>query len=424
MLDRISAPQTNFDIKLPFQLPQATKILSTSNFPFYVLNMGSQDVIRIEWIFENNPEFEKIKGITFFSFKMLLESIKNYTSFQLQEEIASLGAFIDIAIFDERTIITAHCMPKCALEISLLVSKMINEAMFLDSDFQLLKDRTIKNLEISLQKNSYLAQQKFKSQVFGENHPLGKNLIPADLINITIEDLIYFYNEQIVKTLSHCILSGKIEPSLAKEITNINFSSTFKDEKSTQLKIVASNLKPIETYFQKDSSVQTSIRLGCITIPRTHPDFHKLNVTNTVLGGYFGSRLMQNIREDKGYTYGISSSIVSHNGFSYFVIGSDVVKEKANDTIKEINYEIKRLAETSIDDEELQSVKNYLIGHFLNNINSPFSISDKNKFIAHLHLGPDYYNNYLMTLINIKKEDISEMTKKYLQVPLISVLVG
>ena len=118
----------------------------------------------------------------------------------------------------------------------------------------------------------------------------------------------------------------------------------------------------------KDDAVQACLRIGRPIFNKTHKDYTTLHLFNLILGGYFGSRLMQNIREDKGYTYGINSIIISHLEGGHFVIVSEVGKDVCKDAINEILKEIKRLREELVPDEELKLVKNYISGEMLRNL--------------------------------------------------------
>jgi predicted Zn-dependent peptidase len=154
--------------------------------------------------------------------------------------------------------------------------------------------------------------------------------------------------------------------------------------------------------------------LGTQIINRSHPDYQKFLVTNEILGGFFGSRLMKNIREDKGFTYGIGASVNVFEHEAYMVIGTDVKKEVANQTFEEIEKEIKMLQTTLVDEEELAIVKNYILGSFMGSINTPFSLIDKYKTLHYSNLNYDYYDRYYETISQISAETVREIAQQYL----------
>jgi predicted Zn-dependent peptidase len=178
-------------------------------------------------------------------------------------------------------------------------------------------------------------------------------------------------------------------------------------------------------YSEKQESIQSAIRIGRKMFNKTHPDFSGMSILSTILGGYFGSRLMSNIREDKGYTYGIGSALVSLAQGGYFFIATEVGAGVTVPTLKEIYYEINRLQEEPVKEEELKIVKNYLAGAFMRSIDGPFAQADKWKGIYYYGLNYDYYERYLETLRTISPQTIQGLANKYLgKNELTEVVVG
>ena len=178
------------------------------------------------------------------------------------------------------------------------------------------------------------------------------------------------------------------------------------------------------TIVKKDA-VQSSIRMGGPTIPMGHPDYQKLLVANEIIGGYFGSRLMKNIREKKGYTYGIYSYMGRMRFGSYFAIASDVKKEFRRDAIQEIIHELNTIIENSVSDKELDTVRNYMLGEFISGINTPFALMSKFKTLLLNKIGGDYYSQLYDTINGIGPRDVQEMASKYFQPDsMVKVVVG
>ena len=143
-------------------------------------------------------------------------------------------------------------------------------------------------------------------------------------------------------------------------------------------------------------------------------DYHLMRVVNTILGGYFGSRLMRNIREERGLTYGISSGIITMEDAGYLVIGTDVKKQFTQLAIDEVYREIERLRLEPVSAVELRTVKNYLAGKLLNSVDTPFALAEKFKNIYLYGLTYGFYQNYLKTLNDITPEVIQTVANRYL----------
>ncbi|MCY7291959.1 MAG: insulinase family protein, partial [Ferruginibacter sp.] len=160
--------------------------------------------------------------------------------------------------------------------------------------------------------------------------------------------------------------------------------------------------------------VQGAIRIARPFLNRHHPDFMKVSVLNTVFGGFFGSRLMSNIREDKGYTYGIHSYVQNHIHNSAWMISTEAGKDVCEATIEEIYKEMKLLREDLVDEEELMLVRNYLIGTILGDLDGPFQIMGRWKNLILNNLDGDYFYRSIETIKTISAEDLRDLAKKYL----------
>ncbi len=170
----------------------------------------------------------------------------------------------------------------------------------------------------------------------------------------------------------------------------------------------------LKHFIEKPDSVQSAIRIGKLTIGKSHHDFVKLQVVSTILGGYFGSRLMSNIREDKGYTYGIGSFIAPMNQASYFGIATEVGVDITRQAIDEIYKEINRLSTDIMPNEELELVKSYLMGEILKSVDGPFALAERWKGMLLFGLDSEYFKKMIETISSITPEEVLDIAKKYL----------
>ena len=249
----------------------------------------------------------------------------------------------------------------------------------------------------------------------GYRHAYGQIFTPdkADLIGLET-DVIPFYQKRLKSRLFEIILSGKIEQSHLVDLNQwFGKLELYKQPERTEPKQSHMNA-PFNYYEEREKSLQTSIRIGKVFISKDHQDYHKLKVLIEILGGYFGSRLMKNIREDKGYTYGIYAQMVSLKYSSFLTIGTEVKKESQIDTVDEIHKEIKQLQTEPVSADELETVKNYMVGSFLININTPFALARYFKSIYYFGLDYAWYDRYLNTIKNIQSKELLELANKYL----------
>jgi predicted Zn-dependent peptidase len=167
-------------------------------------------------------------------------------------------------------------------------------------------------------------------------------------------------------------------------------------------------------FVKKQNGIQSAIRVGKFWVSKDHPDSHALSILITILGGYFGSRLMTNIREEKGYTYGIGSFVLTFKKASYLVISTEVGNEYIEPTLKEIAVEMKRLQTEPVSENELETVKSYLLGEFLRDFDGPFALAGSFKAINDFGLDYSFYDNYLHTLRTITSYELMSLAQRYL----------
>jgi predicted Zn-dependent peptidase len=154
--------------------------------------------------------------------------------------------------------------------------------------------------------------------------------------------------------------------------------------------------------------------MGRKLFTRSHPDYFKMMVLNEILGGYFGSRLMRNIREEKGLTYGISSNLFTLQKEGYLLIGTDVKREFTSLTIEEVYKEMNILRTEPVGEEELETVKNYMAGSFAGSLSTPFALADHFKAIYFDGLTYDFYEHYIENILNTSAQQLQDLANQYL----------
>lgn len=419
MLDRTIAPA--FVAPQIFELPEPEIVHLDNGSRFFFLNAGDQPVIKLEFIFRAGSWFESTPGIAFFTGKMLSEGTASYTSKTIAEALDQYGAFVEINPGFDYTNVSIHIPTQHFEKIESILKEILFQPTFPDHEFELMKQIQIQQLKVNEQKNSFVATRLFRSNLYG-NFPYG-NVMTEDTINrISAEDLRSHF-EQWIKGKYDLFLTGKFDANLQHRIVNL-FDKNLVPINGFERK--ATQTAPhFEQYDERAESLQSSIFMGKRCINKDHISYCKVLLLNEVFGGYFGSRLMQNIREDKGYTYGISSHLVTLKNDAYFVISSDVKKEFKQQTVDEINYEINRLKSELVSDDELYQVKNYLKGSILNTLTTPFALTEKLKNIYFYDLEGDFYNMVFEQIDQTSSEDLLALANELLfDQALSSVIVG
>ena len=415
MLDRTKAPDTYEIDAITLQVAEVTNLSNGARL--HVIKSETQPVIRLDFVFKAGKWFEEKTGESDLAVKMLLEGTLNHTAKQIAEKIAYYGASFDTNHGYDRTEFTLYCLSKYAQELLPLVLDVLQNPIFPDEEFMLLKQRTIQNVKVQRQKNSYLATHSFTKQLFGEEHPYVFGFDAGALEALTKEDLQQFYKNRFLTQELEVFACGAIEAPMQRylelEIQHLNLQPS-KASYITAQKKQAIHTEHKSSLVYMEDSLQSSIRMGRRFPHIKDKDYLQLLVLNEIFGGYFGSRLMRNIREDKGYTYGIYSVVSSKEQGSMFYIGTDVNFAVTDKTIEEILKEINLLQQQEVPEEELNTVKNYMLGKFLNDINTIFEQCDRYKKIVLYDLPQNHYNEFVTTIRTASSVEIMELAQRYL----------
>jgi len=274
---------------------------------------------------------------------------------------------------------------------------------------ELVNDRKQK-FKIGMEKVSYLAQRTFQQKLF--NHPIyGRIAEETDFENVSISTLKRFHKDFYLNGLTKVVLIGAFSTDEIDEV--IDMTGNWAMDALPTFNEKCQN-EPSKTHVNKEQAVQTAIRVGCMLFNKKDPDFIDFQILNTILGDYFGSRLMTNIREDKGYTYGIGTMVAELSEMGYFLVATEVGSDKKDATLHEIEFEFKRLQTELVSDDEMQLVKNYMLGQLLKSADGPYAMMDLFLQVEPFSIGLDYYNNCIESINKITPDRIQELAIKYL----------
>ncbi|MBC7914039.1 MAG: insulinase family protein [Pyrinomonadaceae bacterium] len=422
MVDRTLAPQ--FKQVEQIQLLKAEPYILDNNIKLYVINGGEQELIRIELIFKN-VNWNKAKPLQAYVVNsMLVEGTSKLTAQQIAERIDYYGAFLQADYNYDYSTVTLFTLTK-HLEATLpVVKSIVTDSVFAEAELETFKINQKQKLLVSLEKNDYLGRRLFNHALFGDTI-YGYKTESLDYDKLDRAQLLAYFGAAYQPSNCTIIASGKINEATIKTLNDF-FGKDWDKGTDIQPNVFSfSTEKGSEHYCERSEALQSAIRLGRVTVNRSHPDFPGLQVLNTVLGGYFSSRLMSNIREDKGYTYGIGSAIVSFHNAGYFVIGSEVGSHVCAAAITEIEKEIRLLQTELIPQDELNLVRNYMMGSLLGSLENALSHADKFKNIFFSGLTYEYYDQYINIVKTITAEQLQALAIKYLDVSdLEKVIVG
>lgn len=415
-LDRITPPAIQ-DFA-PLHLPAPTVEKLSNGIPVYTFSMGEQEVCRIDWMIEGGNYEETVHPAATFTHLMLKEGAAGRHAKEIAETLDFYGAWLQTSTSMHFSYITVYMLNKHVHTLLPVMADLIQSPDFPEKELQRLKEKRMQLLLLNREKVNNLSHAAFNSMLFGADHPYAYEATETDIAQIQPAHLFEFHRRYYRPERCRILLSGNItdeihaavEQYFGKEWTNSPRTETVPEET-----IYPMHPQPEkETIVHKADALQSGIRIGAQVINRDHPDYQKLRILSTALGGYFGSRLMANIREEKGYTYGISSSVAGLRQAAYIVISTQSGTEFTRPLIREVFTEIERLRTEAIGAEEMETLRNYLRGEMARTLDSPFTIADYYISLLANRLPSDYFSLQDRTIREITADELLRVARTHL----------
>jgi len=412
IINRKNAPEFRTFDNINLIKPAHRKLDNGCNV--FCFNSGDQELVRIEWVFENQ-RFDKNKPLLNVAVNtMLTEGTGSLTASQIADKVDFYGAFLQVDYGYDHSQVTLYSLNKHLQHTLPVIKDILTDSIFPEKELETFIRNQQQKLQVSLQKNDFIARRIFNKALYGDS--LYGLVADTDTYKtLHRADMLHHFKQMYQPSNCTIVIAGKIEPEILELITN-----TFNDDwvNSAELSDVGQPELVASTehfYFtEKPDALQSAIRMGLPAINRNHPDFAALQVLNTVLGGYFGSRLMANIREDKGYTYGIGSGMSSLKYGGALFIATEVGADVCKAAVGEIEKELILLQTELISEDELSLVRNFLLGSLLGSLENVFSHADKFKNLYFAGLDYSYYDRYVETVKTVSAEHLQQLAKQYL----------
>eukprot|EP01132_Coremiostelium_polycephalum_P001060 gene1060-1345_t len=413
ILDRKTPPSFQTIPKITFPWPLLTKAEAQAKIPLFVLNQGELPIVKLSLLFEAGSWYESQPGVAYLAAKMLLEGTNKKTAQEIATYMDYYGASIAILPKVDYCSIELVCLSKHFEMMLALLQEVLLLPAFPQPQLSLLQKLKVQALKVEDEKNSHLSRKLFKEALLGKTHPYGYSLSASDVLAVNTEQINSFYKNQFFVG-GQAFLSGKITDQHVIALQHL--LSLLPQKPMHRPNYPLSILPPSRQHMEKSGSLQSAINIGKVLFSKNHPDYLAMYIVTELLGGYFGSRLMRNIREEKGYTYHIYATLLPAKDMTYFFISTEVIQEFAVQACEEIYKEIRILQTEEVSQEELIVLKNYLIGEFLTSINDPFGMMQRVQEV-HLHgMGQEFYDALYTTLQEITPARIKQIANMYLAI--------
>lgn len=403
-------------------MPRTETHTAKNGVKIYTLHSDDFEVVRFTFVFRAGTSMQHKPFTASATLNMLSEGSRSMTAQQIAETLDFYGTYFDLNIDRDYVYISLALLTKFCDNMFPVLREIILNPAFNDSELRTYCNKRQQGLAIERRKIDVQSRELFGQALFGSEHPYGASDDESLYNNITREDLVKLYGELYTAENCFVVCSGNIDQSVIRNLEQIVEALPSGREPEVMLP------KPKTTYSIRkpiDTAVQSSIRIGRLLFPRSHPDFVGMQVVAMILGGYFSSRLMQNLREKNGYTYGVMAAMINFDKEGYLAIATQVRHEEAEAALAEIYFEIERLRRELISEEELQLAKNMMIGEILRILDGPFGIADVT--IENIMCGTDNSatEENLQAILAITPEQVQELAVKYLRrEDLVEVVVG
>lgn len=415
MLNRSEAPHIKDAVEYTIGLKKPDQFKLDNGVEVYNVQAGTEEVVQIEWVFKAGNWFEEKKLVASATNFLIKNGTSNKSAFEINEFVDFYGAYLNRSCYNETAVVSLHCLTKQLEYILPLVQEIFLDATMPEDELLIYKQNMKQRLAVNMKKCDFIAGRKIDALLFGEQHPYGVYSEMHDYDAIQQEELNLFYQSYYKN--GHCtIFSAGILPAHYQQLLNKYFGQLpfNKAEVSKVAHPILPSSQKKWNILNDPDGVQGAIRIARPCPLPSDPVFPKLQVLNVLFGGFFGSRLMTNIREDKGYTYGIYSYLMNHIHASAILISTEAGRDVCEATVKEVYHEMEQLRMNEVGKDELLLVKNYLIGTLLGDLDGPFHIIGRWKNLILHGMNESHFNYYVDTIKSIDSKELKNLAEKYL----------
>lgn len=420
MLDRTTAP--TFGKLDPFALREAELHHLSNGIPVYAIDAGTQEVLQVQVVIPAGKASGERKLVAAATATLMEEGTELRSGAALAEAVDYFGAQLQADTDEDETTFSLYTVNKYLYDTLPILSEVCTRPSFTEEELAIYIRNQRQTAEVNEQKVGHLANRAFKGVLFGSEHPLGRSAEPTDFESLTRDDLTTHFQHRLKGNISQIMVAGRLTSDtiglLDRQFGEMEWLPNVHHAKPD----AASSA--MHRQVEKQGAVQNALRVGRVLFNRNHPDFVGMQFLSTVLGGYFGSRLMANIREDKGFTYGVNANLFGMRHAGHLTISTEVGADVSDAALAEIFKEMELLRNEAVGRKELETVRNYLLGVMLKGLDGPFAMSAKWRGYLKYGVGADAHDDTLRQIDTMTPERLLELANRYLREEDMSVVTA
>jgi len=423
ILNRNTPPAIYSVDHVEYQKPQLIKL--NGGVDLFLVNGGDQEVVKLDFAFKAGSWYSKSKLESLMAAAMLQEGTSRFKATEIANKFDFYGTQFSSVSHYDYNYISLLSLKKHLPHLLPLIYEIISDSIFPENEFEIIRQKRKQRAIIDAEKVGIICQRTFLRTLFSENHPYAPVSSPESYDFVTLEGAKSHYSKYYASNRMTIIASGHVDQGVEKLITD-NFGGSWgspADDNSETINGKSVHSK--ETIFiEKLGANQNAVAIGKHFPVQNHPDYPGIKLLCTIFGGYFGSRLMSNLREEKGLTYSIHASPISfvHNGV--LLVSAEVKTEKTEEAVKEIYHEMEKLCEELITEKELEPVQNYMLGRILEDFDGPFARAQNFAALHEMNMEYEYFDRLIGTIKSATPHDIRELAGKYLAPDTMSCVIA
>ncbi len=395
------------------ELPPVETVTLLNGLPVHLICTPGQDVVRVSLVWAAGSSTQTKPFVASSTVNMLAEGSENFTAHEIAERLDFVGSYYEVNIDRDYAMATFGCLGKFFAPTLDTMGEILLRPAFPPEEVELYARKRMERLAVERSKPATKAREMFSAALFGDTHPYGVSSPEGEYLNLRRDDIREFHER--FYGADNCFAVCSMGKDIAQREALLALLAQM-PARNYELRITNYEKTHSENYrfLEIPGALQSAVRIGRLLFPRRHPDFIGMQVVATILGGYFGSRLTQNLREERGYTYGVMAAMVNLREAGYLAVATEVGAEATADTVEQIFLEMERLKTEPVSEDELDTVRRSMLGEVMRILDGPFGIVD--VVIEQIQIGgaESYINDFIREIEATTPERIQQLAQKYL----------
>ncbi|HRY99699.1 MAG TPA: pitrilysin family protein [Bacteroidales bacterium] len=406
------------------QLSLVHETLTLSNgLPLHVLAGDGPEVVRLDLAVPGGIRYQRQALAAVFTARLIKEGTRTTPGPRIDEALDYYGSYLEASAERDQAVVSLFAPRRFFHEVLPLFAEVWQDAVFPRDMLEVEKRHQHQEYLVNDRRVAWVARQHFGSLLFGQDHPYGHYPSAGDFALLEPEVLLEHLERCYASTQAFLILSGNVDPGVVDQVGKaFGHRALLSPGTSHAVSDQGQGAGPGDFRVFRPGTLQTALRIGRTIMPRSHPDFMGMQFLVSLLGGYFGSRLMKNIREDKGYTYGIGAFIQAYQEAASLVVSTEVGTEVEDLALDEVRKEMQRLRTEPVGAQEMELVRNYILGSLQRSMDGPMSRAERLRGFLEAGEPPDQFVRFKRFLQTISAEDVLRLAHQYLDPDCMTIL--